>query len=875
MSDAAVEFLVENLKQLVVDNATLFNNVRGEVDRLIRDLPLLKAVIEVSTEKGIEDAVVKALVSRIRAVTFEAEDAIDCYMVEATVQKGKKWLLKVFGGLDHASKLREVANKVQTIKEEVDNNQMLREALQNRDPAGRKRMERRLPDVEKDNVVGFDEATTTLIDRLTKNTEDLQVISIIGMGGLGKTTLADKVYNDPRVSREFTTRVWVYVSQSCRRDLFLEILKYVTQVTSAMYTMGEDELAEEVRRNLTLKYLIVVDDVWEKEDWESIKEAFPNTRNGSRILLTSRNYPVAVHADPFSQPYKLDFLTHPQSWKLIQKKVFAGGDCPQEDLTDVGIRIAIQCNGLPLAVVVIAGMLQKNISKDAWETIAKSVKAFLVRREEDLMEVLALSYYHLPPHLKACFLYFGVFPQDYKIPFWILIRLWIAERFVQTWENVCLEEMAEEHLNDLVERNLLLVEQRSFSGQIKTCRIHDMLRSLCLREALAENFLLEIKEGGSNSSSDLAPAVSTINHRLCIHSGVLKYIATKPSWPHVRSFLCFAKDQVDLPRELVGYIPDEFKLLRVYHIRPISFPRFPSEIEQLVHLAYVAFSGDFKTIPAAVSNLRNLQTLIAHTTSRTTRTIDFKADIWKMLKLRHLHTNKPSQLHDPVAKKTKDHDSLQTLTTITPQSCTQCVLGQTPCLKKLGIRGKLATLLEEKGGSLFDNLTTLKQLVTLKLLNDVFPEPPSEFKLQILPPFYKFPPNLNKLTLANTFLEWEQMHVLGMLPKLEELKLKDNAFTGVMWRLVDGGFRELKALQIWKTDLVYLEAEADHFPSLQHIVLKDCTGLWEIPSSLGNVKTLQTIKLHQTSRTAADSARKIKQQQQESNLKLDIFPSDL
>ncbi|KAF7124289.1 hypothetical protein RHSIM_Rhsim12G0206900 [Rhododendron simsii] len=683
MADAAVEFLLDNLKQLVVYNAKLINNVRGEVDGLIKDLPLLKAIIEVSTETGREDDVVKALVSRIRDVTFEAEDVIDAYMVVATTQKRKKWLQKLFGGIDHASKLREVAKNVQTIKEEVDkmnNYQMLREALQRRDPARRRRMERRRPDVEKDNVVGFDKAAAKLIDRLTGKTEDLQVISIIGMGGLGKTTLANKVYNDPKVSHEFSTLAWIYVSPTYSKEkLFLSILKDVIQVTSDMSNMGEDELAEEVCRQLTWKYLVIVDDVWEKKDWDSIKKAFPDHKNGSRILLTTRFRHVAVHADQRSPPYELDFLTDDQSWVLLQKKVFDGGDCPQEDLKD---------------------------------------------------------------------------------------------------------------------------------------------------------------------------------------------------------------DQVNLPPAHVGYIPDEFKLLRVYHIQPISFPRFPSEIEQLVHLTYVAFSGDFKTIPAAVSNLSNLQTLIAETSSRSTRTIDIKADIWKMFKLRHLHTNKPSQLHDPVAKKTKDRDNeplppspLQTLATITPQSCTEGVLGQTPCLKKLGICGKLATLREEKGGSLFDNLTTLEQLVTLKLLNDVFPEPPSESKLQRLPQCHKFPPNLKRLTLADTFLEWEQMHVLGMLPKLEELKLKDNAFTGVRWRLVDGDFQKLKALQIWKTDLVYLEAKADHFPSLQHFVLKDCTRLWEIPSSLGNVKTLQTIKLHQTSRTAADSARKIKLQRQESKvyngLKVDIFPSDL
>ncbi|KAE9453403.1 hypothetical protein C3L33_14701, partial [Rhododendron williamsianum] len=601
------------------------------------------------SENRSEDKVVKALVTRIRDLTFEAEDAIDCYTaVEATGQKGKKWFVKVFGGLDHASKLRTVAKKVRDIRQEVDNlNQnpmFVFKALQAKDPAGR--TERRLPDVEKDNVVGFDEATTMLIDRLTADTKELQVISIIGMPGLGKTTLANKVFNDPRVSHEFSTLAWIYVSQTyTKRDLLLSILKGGNQVTTAMSDMDEGSLVKEVRGYLSWKYLIVVDDVWEEKDWDSIKEAFPNHKNGSRILLTSRNEPVAVHAHPLSLPYKLDFLTDPQR-----------------------------------------------------------------------------------------------------------------------------------------------------------------------------------------------------------------------------------------------YIPEEFKLLRVYHIQPISSPRFPSEIEKLVHLTYVAFSGDFTTIPAAISNLWNLQTLIVETSSRTTRTIDIKADILKMSQFRHLHTNKASQLHSSVAKKGKDCDnaslnkSLQTLTTITPESCTEDVLGQTTCMKKLGIRGKL-DILEGKGWSPFDNLTKLHQLVTLKLLNDAFPDPPSESKLQGLPQWNKFPPNLERLTLADTFLDWDHMYVLGMLPKLEELKLKDNAFTGISWTLDDGGFKKLKALQIWKTDLVYWEAKADPFPRLQHIVLKDCRKLSEIPPSLGNVKTLRTIKLHETSRAAATSARKIKEQQQESKvyngLKVDIFPPDL
>ncbi|XP_058201402.1 disease resistance protein RPP13-like [Rhododendron vialii] len=870
MSDVALQFLLDNLQHLVVYNANLFIDVKDEVKGLIEDLEMLKAFIEDSAEKSRESKAVQVLVTNIRALTFEAEDAIDVFVMEASVPKSQKWLRKMFHGISHASKIRSVAVKVQTIRAKVkeiyDNKLYGYEALQGRDPAGRRRMERRPPNVEKDNVVGFDEATTNLIGWLTGGAEDLQVFSIIGMAGLGKTTLANKIYYDPRVSDAFSSLAWIYVSQTYTcKDLFLTILKSVNQVTSNMFKMNEDMLAEEVSRILTWKYLIVVDDVWGKEDWDRIKRAFPNCKNGSRILLTSRNKPVAVHANPRWPVYELDFLNHDQSFELLQNRVF-GGECPQErqDLIPVGKEIAEQCNGLPLALVVIAGMLQNDISTGWWETVAKSVNAFLVRNEKELMEVLALSYYYLPPHLKACFLYFGVFPENYEIPVWILFRLLVAEGFVQKIENVCLEEMAKEHLEDLVSRSLVMVDQRSFNGRIKTCRIHDMLRDLCLKKATEENFLLEIR-GPGGTSTHRTSAVSIINRRICIHSGVLSYISSKPSAPYVRSFLCFAKDQVLLPREHVGYIPEEFKLLRVFHIQPLSSPRFPSEILQLVHLTYVAFSGDFKSIPSDVSKLWNLQTLIVETTSRT---IDVKADIWKMTQFRHLHTNAASQFPGLVAKKS---ESIQTLSTMAPESCTEGVLGQTPYIKKLGIRGKLATLLEEQPGSLFDNLTKLQQLVTLKLLNDVFPNPPDEFKLQGLPHWSKFPPNLKRLTLAGTFLEWEHMSVLGMLPKLEELKVKDNAFTGVSWSVCDGGFKKLKALQIWKTDLVLWEAKIDHFPILQHIVLKECTELGKIPSSLGDVETLRTIKLHRTSRSAADSARAIKH----SRLKVDIFPPDL
>ncbi|KAL7000836.1 hypothetical protein U1Q18_001986 [Sarracenia purpurea var. burkii] len=894
MADTAVQFLLENLKQLLLYNAKLIVNVRDHVEGLIKDLSMLKAFLEDATEKRSEYKVVQELVRNIRTVTYQAEDAIDTFVVEAAVQKARSKIQKMFHIFDYPAKLRSVATEVETVREEVkkiyESKMFGFEAFQRRDSgegSGSGRPEKKAPVVEEENVVGFDEEATTIIGKLTGGTEDLQVISLIGMPGLGKTTLARKVYTDPRTVYEFSTRAWVYVSvEYNRKEVFLSILSSVSQgsVGNDMKNMSAEMIAEEVRRLLTWKYLIVVDDVWTTVAWDDIKMAFPNLNKGSRVLLTSRNREVAVHAnpDPASPPHQLPFLTPAESWKLLKWKAFGRGACVSE-LVGVGKQIAAKCDGLPLAIVVVGGLLLNKPNLYWWEKVAASVKSLIVRNPEQCMDVLALSYTHLPHHLKACFLYFGVFPEDYEIPVWKLIRLWIAEGFIQNFERACLEDTAEEYLEDLVGRNLVLVVKRGFNGRIKTCRIHDMLRDLCLREAKAENFFWEIKEleqvtNSPSSSPDNRP--SDNYRRLCVHSRILDYISLRPSGLRVRSFLCFPTHPMNLPKEQVSFIPEVFRLLRVFEIQLISFPRFPNEIIQLVHLRHIAISGNFKILPEPLSNLWNLQTLIVQTPSRT---IDIKADLWKMFQLRHVHTRGTSQLHGPPPRARKDHEdpfvrrNLQTLSTITPESCSENVLARTPSLKKLGIKGKLANLMED--GVSFDNLTKLDQLVTLKLLNDIFPRPPSEGKLTVLPQWYKFPPNLKKLTLSDTFLGWKHMSVLAMLPSLEVLKLRDNAFTGIEWSPLEGGFRQLKVLQIGKTDLVYWEATPNHFPKLQHLVLRDCTGLEAIPSGLGDVKTLQTIELYRTSPSAANSARKILQQQKESGvnnkLKVHIFPPDL
>ncbi|XAR63695.1 hypothetical protein NMG60_11023725 [Bertholletia excelsa] len=703
------------------------------------------------------------------------------------------------------------------------------------------------------------------------------------MGGLGKTTLAKKVFSDPAIEYEFYIRAWVYVSQDYnRKEVFVAILTSLDKLTDDMYKWPVERLSEELRKHLQSgRYLIVMDDVWTKEAWDDLKVAFPKNNNRSRILLTSRNKEVSVHANPGSVPHHLRFLDNEKSWELLEKKVFRKEKCPP-DLENLGRIIAKECGGLPLAIVVIAGLLaKKDKTCDWWEKVAHRVNSYVARDQTQCMDILALSYNHLPYHLKACFLYFGVFPEDYEIPVWKLIQLWVAEGFIQQDGDIRLEDTAEEQLEDLVDRNLVLVEKRRSNGRIKTCRVHDMLHELCLREAQVENFLQKIKGFVSVPS---APSTYSLNkfRRLSIYSDVLDYISSKPSGPHVRSFLCL--DQIELQREQTSFIHEAYKLLRVLDIRSISLPLFPIKITNLIHLRYVALSGSFAVLPASVSELWNLQTIIIDTSLRN---LKVDADIWKMLQLRHLYISASSRLRGPAAKARKGgkdplvRRNLQTLSTISPDSCTEDILARAPNLQKLGIRGKLALLMEEKDGScLFDNLTKLDHLVTLKLLNDTFPYPPSRSSL---PHLYKFPPNLKKLTLSDTLMDWEDMSTLAMLPKLEVLKLGDNAFCGDWWKSLEGGFRVLRVLQIGKTDLMHWEAEAHHFPKLQHLALRHCESLKEVPSGLAYVSSLRSMELHHTSPSAVVSAKKIHKQQQEwqqqglpaNRLKLVIYPPDL
>ncbi|XP_047264803.1 putative late blight resistance protein homolog R1B-16 [Capsicum annuum] len=340
-----------------------------------------------------------------------------------------------------------------------------------------------------EEIVGFQDDVESIIQQLTKGTKELDVVSIVGMPGLGKTTLATMVFNHHVIDKYFDVRASCSISKEYNlRKVCSEILK---QVLGNVDGILDEDMPDKLRKSLMRKrYLIVLDDIWEVKAWEEFRLCFQDDENGSRIMLTTRDEEVARQIKHHSDPYFLRFLTMDESWKLLQKKVFQGEICPSE-LRGAGLRVAKSCKGLPLVIVLIAGIIAKQVRASSWLEIAKDLSSHVL--EEQSTKIIESSYNYLEDHLKSCLLYMGLFPEDYKFPVSNLLKLWIAEDFVHdimVLDNMDMEEASKTCLNDLVNRSLVIVsERREDNGEIEYCTVHDVVREFCLRKLPKEKFM--------------------------------------------------------------------------------------------------------------------------------------------------------------------------------------------------------------------------------------------------------------------------------------------------------------------------------------------------------------------------------------------------
>jgi len=282
------------------------------------------------------------------------------------------------------------------------------------------------------------------------------ILSIVGMGGVDKTTLAQHVFNDPKVDEvKFDVKAWVCVSDDF--DVFKlsrAILEAVTKSTDDSRDM--EMVHTRLKEKLTgKKFLLVLDDVWNENQskWEEVQKPLVLGSQGSRILVTTRSKEVA--SSMLSEEHSLKQLQEDDCWKLFASHAFRGDDTePNPECREIGMKIVQKCKGLPLALKTMGSLLYKKSSVSEWETVLQSEIWEFSKERCDILPALALSYIHLPSHLKACFAYCALFPKDYEFIKEDLIHLWMTENFLHCRQySKTTEEVCQQYFNDLLSRS--------------------------------------------------------------------------------------------------------------------------------------------------------------------------------------------------------------------------------------------------------------------------------------------------------------------------------------------------------------------------------------------------------------------------------------
>jgi hypothetical protein len=841
--DNVVTGLIDYLTGLLKDEANVLAGVKNSVNSLIKELRFISIFLEKSEGKQ-NDEIVREVVRQIRDVAYEAEDEIDNYVLKVAEHGKKSVIGRIFHTPFHAMMLRNVAKKIVGIKEKINGIYNNKERYGNieGDEATvnavfeEEAMHTFRREVEEDDVVGFNDYSPELVKQLTEGDPQLDVISIIGMGGLGKTTLARKVYNTLHVKGHFHYYVWVCVSQNFgTMELLLKISK---ELEIAVEGKNVDELKKGLFEYLEQnKYLIVMDDVWTADVWNTVRFAFPDNSNGSRILITSRNREVASHASD-TPPYSLPLLNENDSWELFRKRVFRKGICPSE-LETLGRELAKGCKGLPLSIVVFAGLLaKKEKSLRTWSKFVDHVTSFLTHEEDTMMcqKILFLSYSDMRRCLKRCFLYFGMYPEDFEIPVRPLIHLWVAEGFIQPVDRRDLEDVAEYYLEELIDRSLIQVASKRSDGGVKTCRIHDLLRELCLSESAEVKFLAVHSYNRLFSSN---------YRRLSIQVNDAKqYITANPSIrTSVRSLFFFADDRDDSVS--LKWVQKNFKFLRVLDVQKVATTEVQESVAKFIHLRYlrIRFSNSATVFPDSIFELTNLETLYVQ--SNIESTLRLPKGIFKLKRLRNVYLRGGEGVFS-----FEPCDSEEALGSLKVLSGPKIYydsqnrrwfpawLEKFPNVRKLDIE---ITDEESFKAVPMPSMHHLAHLEILKITHSTFL---GLFGFTCSP--NSIPSRITKLTLVHVVLTVECVTVLGQLPSLRILKLEDgdHRSSDKSIHVIANSFPQLQFLKLKNLTFIKTwEQERGAMPSLKRLVIDLCPCFTSLPAELLRLTSLRAVEL--------------------------------
>ncbi|KAG8633417.1 hypothetical protein MANES_18G102767v8 [Manihot esculenta] len=819
-------------------------------------------------------------VKQLRDVVYEIEDTLDEFMLRLGHDHGDKFystLHKITCYIKHMKARYQLASEVKAIKSRIsivfksyqsygDRSNILGSRLSSM-AADNTCFDRRGDALllEEDELVGIDNPKSQLINWLVDDDQWLKVVTVLGMGGLGKTTLVKKVYDDAEVKKHFDSHAWINVSQSFKieellKDMIYQLFDGVNkQAPQGMETMNSHRLKTTIKEFLQQsRYLFVLDDVWSRNAWDAIKHALPNNHQGSRVLLTTRSRDVAYAAgiEAKGEVYSLKPLSPEESWTLFCRKTFQQNSSPPH-LEAVSRHIVQRCGGLPLAISAISGILaMKDWSRiDEWEKLARNLGAEI--RGNDILQsmekILLLGYNDLPYYLKSCFLYLSIFPEDHPIECMRLIRLWIAEGYVKEVAGKTQEEVAEAYLNELLTRSLIQVAGTTSDGRVYSCCIHGLVREIILLKSRDQNFMTVTSE-----QNEIWPEKVRC---LSIHKS-LENVKEGRDITKLRSLLIFGVEDSLSTTSIPLLFDGDMRLLTVLDMRSTSLEMIPDGIFKLIHLKYLSLRDTkVKNLPSSIGKLRNLETLDL----KRTGIDELPPEISKLQKLRHIlvyryETEPYIPYHYLNGFKAPLEivrlQSLQKLCFVESNENNGMLveLARLQQLKRLGI----TKLRKEDGPALCSSIENLKNLRSLnvhsleeeEIIDMQHLSSTPKFlqrlylhgRLEELPYWISSLHSLVKLYLRCSHLKDNLCESLGDLPNLVELQLRQ-AYDGQALSFKAGSFQRLNILFLEELEeLRCLHVEEGAMPLLRELTISRCQLLEEGPSCIEHLKNLKTIK---------------------------------
>ncbi|KAM5585102.1 hypothetical protein ABKV19_004480 [Rosa sericea] len=611
-------------------------NTVGLLHKLKIKLLSVNQLLDDAEEKQLRNSRVREWLDKLKDVLYHADDLLDEIKTEALRCKMEQedsgssstnQVLKLSSisihELDESLEPRilEILDRLQLIVDEKDVLD-LKEGVKDR-PQGR------LPTtslVEESSVYGRDEEKEAIIklllaDGMTGNKTD--VLPIVGMGGLGKTTLAQLVYNDDRVKQRFAHQSWSCVSEE------FDVIK-ITQtiygaVTSQTCNITDlDMLQVELKKTLTgKKFLFVLDDVWNVNlmRWDLLSRPFESGCHGSKIIVTTRNEDVACRMGTLPSKHLVQ-LSEENCWLLFSKHAFKNaGVTADPSLEVIGKQIAQKCKGLPLAAKSLGGLLRSEPNIEKWQEILNNDIWELRDKENDILPALWLSYHYLPPHLKRCFAYCSIFPQDYQFHKSNLVLLWMAEDLLPLRSKTTIEEVGQNYFDDLVSRSFF----QHVSGR-SIFTMHDLIHDLA--NFVSGEFCVRLEDNDS-----VLENVSKSRHFSCMDaSAVIDQWDSLYEAKYLRTFLVSRYNYIRPNLDFDIFL--KLQCLRVLNLSRYNIGELPSSISKLKHLRHFDLSEtSIKKLPDELCTLYNLQTLLLW---RCESLVELPTDLGRLINLRHL-----------------------------------------------------------------------------------------------------------------------------------------------------------------------------------------------------------------------------------------------